>query len=783
MKLLTLALVMALFVCPVQALPSVLRVDSLLKQLKTSKADTNRVKLLIDLSTFYIRKIGSKASDLDSALLLAREAIVLSQSLEFYKGEGKSYLLVSKALREKGELQEGKSYAERAMNIFIRHGNQSMMGYGYSELTRYYSNSEADLSFKIRLNEQALTYFIMAGDKKKEADILKEQGDLHQLQENYSQSLKELQRALMLYRSINYPDVQGVYDLLGFVSTKIGDYKSGLAYGLQALKIAQVQGDTSLQLCTIYNRLGITYHSLGKSEEAHYFFKKSLSIAQKYNHIPSIVYLSGNISSILLSYGEPRQALIFLEEVALKYPPTDFESRIILSTRFMDIYSHMKRYSQAQPFCDQVLELAKKNGAGSLGMAATYQAVVRFLIASRQYEKAHKYLVINQALCQKQGLAGALASNHLQWFRLDSTLGTYHSAIAHFQRYVALRDSLLTESKNLEIAQLEIQYQSEKKDQELKLQEKNILLLTQQAKSQQKQLEQAKIIRNGTILGACMLLLLLGLGYNRYRLKQETNQLLKDKQYEINQKNRTLEQVLEEKQGLLDEKEWMLKEIHHRVRNNLQIVTSLLNSQASYLSDNVALSTIKESQHRVQAMAFIHQKLYQSDQVARVDMASYINDLAVYLRESYNLHQSIYFNLTVEPLKLDVTLAVPLGLIINEALTNALKYAFPGGRSGTISLSLYQLENTRYELTIADDGVGLPAEYEPSKSRSLGMTLIHGLSGQLGGKFSITGVSGVRISLVFKDEQLSSTYQSADYIYRWHKAYPTLKPDINEGSF
>jgi two-component sensor histidine kinase len=267
-----------------------------------------------------------------------------------------------------------------------------------------------------------------------------------------------------------------------------------------------------------------------------------------------------------------------------------------------------------------------------------------------------------------------------------------------------------------------------------------------------------------------MLVLLLGLGYNRYRLKQQSNQLLEAKQLEINQKNWSLEQVLGEKERLLEEKEWMLKEIHHRVRNNLQIVISLLNSQAAKLSDDSALSTIRESQHRVQAMALIHQKLYQSEQVARVEMASYINDLIVYLRDAYQQHGLVRFNLSVQPLELDVTLAVPLGLIINEAVTNALKYAFPGDHSGTVTLSLHPVAATTYQLDIVDDGVGLPLGYDPTRSRSLGMTLLHGLSEQLEGTLRINGPPGVNIRLTFRDEILGATYSGADHTYRWHRS-------------
>ncbi|WP_020603352.1 tetratricopeptide repeat-containing sensor histidine kinase [Spirosoma spitsbergense] len=735
----------------------VYQIDSLREQLIRSKADTNRVKLLIDLSYRYVHRPGEKASDLNWALLFARQAITLSRSLQYYKGEGRGYLITAKALREKGDWQQGKAYAGRALFLFRKYDELAQLGHVYSELTRYYSNTALDVSSKINLNRQALSLFSQTGETKKEAELLKEQGDLLQLQENYRQSLKELQRALILYRSISHPDVDQVYDLLGFVSTKIGDYKAGLAYGLQAVKTAQLRGSTDLQLCTIYNRLGTTYQALGQSGSAHICFQKSLDIALIYKHAPSIIYISCNISSLLVRSGKPRKALVFLRKIAARYPPTDFESRIILATRFMDIYRSLHQYDRAQPYFEQVIKLTQEDGAGSPGRTSTYHSVIGFLLASGQYGSAQKYLTINHQLCLEQGSAIALADNHLQRFQLDSTLGRYPSAIVNFQRYVRLRDSLFTESKNHQIAQLEIQYQTAKRDQDLKLKEKNIQLLTEHGKLQQHRLDQAQLIRNGTLAGAFLLILVLGVGYNRYRLKQKSNQLLENKQLEINQKNNSLETVLYEKDTLLEEKEWMLKEIHHRVRNNLQIVMSLLNSQAAALQDKAALSAIQESQHRVQAMALIHQKLYQSEQISRVDMTSYINDMVDYLRDSYAQPRPVSFNLSIDLLALDVTQAVPLGLIINEAITNALKYAFPDGRSGTVSLSLHQVTSGTYELTVADDGVGLPVGYAPERSRSLGMSLMYGLCEQLGALLTVTSPPGVTISLLFTDERFIMT--------------------------
>ena len=181
---------------------------------------------------------------------------------------------------------------------------------------------------------------------------------------------------------------------------------------------------------------------------------------------------------------------------------------------------------------------------------------------------------------------------------------------------------------------------------------------------------------------------------------------------------------------------------------------SLLNLQADSLQDQAALSAIQESQHRVQAMALIHQKLYQTEGIARIPMRNYIEEMVSYLHQSYRLSDGVRFLLAVDNLELDVTQAVPLGLIINEVVTNAFKYAFPNERAGTVSVSLKRLSGYDCQLVIADDGVGLPAEYKPMSNRSLGMTLLHGFSEQLDGELCIESHNGLSVRLTFAEEPL-----------------------------
>jgi two-component system, sensor histidine kinase PdtaS len=230
--------------------------------------------------------------------------------------------------------------------------------------------------------------------------------------------------------------------------------------------------------------------------------------------------------------------------------------------------------------------------------------------------------------------------------------------------------------------------------------------------------------------------------YSRYLIKQRSNATLEIKQIEINQKNNTL-------QHLVTEKEWLLKEIHHRVKNNLQTVMSLLSSQSAYLKNDAALSAIQDSQHRVHVMSLLHQKLYMSEDASAIDMRIYIHELVEYLGDAFNTGQRIRFEMLVDSVKLDVVQAVPVGLILNEAITNSLKYAFPDNREGIIKISFLNYPENNYELKVADNGIGLPENFNRNKSGSLGMSLMIGLSEDLEGNFIIENDSGTSIKISF----------------------------------
>lgn len=198
----------------------------------------------------------------------------------------------------------------------------------------------------------------------------------------------------------------------------------------------------------------------------------------------------------------------------------------------------------------------------------------------------------------------------------------------------------------------------------------------------------------------------------------------------------------------LDEKEAMVQEVHHRVKNNMQVVSSLLGLQSMYLEDDKVQNALQESQNRVQAMAMVHEKLYQSKNLSSVDMGNYMHQITQHLLKNYQLESNkIKTNIQTEKVEMDIKTASPLGLIINELITNSIKYAFPDGE-GEITLMICSVDDY-YCLTVADDGVGLPDGFQLDKTETLGLQLVNRLVRQIEGTIELAESKGTEFIIKF----------------------------------
>jgi two-component sensor histidine kinase len=276
-----------------------------------------------------------------------------------------------------------------------------------------------------------------------------------------------------------------------------------------------------------------------------------------------------------------------------------------------------------------------------------------------------------------------------------------------------LEDSVFTVDASQRIAKLETEFEVAKKENTIALQNTKL-----------KQQKNIQIF--GIVLGTVLVMFLLFL-YRTYLKNKHTNTILA-------RQNK--------------EKEFLLKEIHHRVKNNLAVVSSLLSLQSGQSNSKEVQDLMQENQNRVQSMSMIHQKLYQGENLATIEMKDYFMNLGNYTLDVFNAREKITIDYNMDKLEIDVDIAVPIGLIVNELLTNALKYAFPDGRNGKIVISLFRNEH-KLNLEVCDNGIGKSNAYSLPES-GFGTQLIQLLTIQLDGRMTQKTKEGTIVSFEFQ---------------------------------
>lgn len=757
-----------------------------LHQLLPHVSDENHVRLLLELGKSMLRTPYLQESDRKGALAFFQEAETLSDNIGNGKLLEESRCLLGIVDLLKGDWSRGQSYFNEVAEARRRAGDKAGEVRALLRLaTTVFCDSCAE---NIIVLNRALELAQQIGDQALEVVIRLEIGFKYLNGGNATRAEQEAIAALNIQKAIGYRAVYAAFKTLATQSVYYARYDYGYlsnAYYLLS-DLGQVRGDLNQKLLYIlevvddvessamrepldytYFRLGNAYWELGQYEKSMQYHRQSAEISrEKGEHIP--VGLVRRMTVSLLEQGKPNEALDLLYDIIDKRLLCSVEDKMYIARGLGACFNALRQYSKAERYYLESVAFSKQ-----LPMRFQFLAdrgIAQFYVTNARYAKAEPYLKLLLKASRQQILPNALIEVHLMRFKVDSAHQNFPAAIRHYQQYKALQDSIYNEAKSRQIAQLSIQYETAKKEQDIELQGKNIALLKEQNKAQQDQ-------RNALIGGTVLLAALLALGLNRYRLKQRVNRqlaqhqrTLQAQQQQIKQKNEHLSELitdkdlllvqkdtlLGEKDQLLTEKEWLLKEIHHRVKNNFHIVASLLEIQSSYLKNQEALSAIRDSQHRIHSMSIIHQKLYQSDTLSTIQMSEYIYELVEYLRDSYGIRDTIAFSLKIENIELDHASAITLGLILNEVITNAIKYAFAKTRNGKISISLNHISNSQLLLEIQDNGPGLPEDFSSRLGASMGMELLRGLTDDIGGHLTIESNKGTHVRIIFSYKALSS---------------------------
>jgi two-component system, sensor histidine kinase PdtaS len=649
----------------------------------------------------------------------------------------------------------GKPYFQKAIDYYHRGGDKKQeaevfYSMGFVMPRRLYPEKERYFAKAISLWQQ-----VPGHDRRFELTMRLRLASTQLWMGKLDTAEKQLKQILFEDKALGI-NQQYTYDLLGDVYDMQGYPDKAIANFLACL-VCMHQSQDTLESNYFYKRIGLCYQKLGYDDKALSYFDRAIDMpfANIEDSIEHYHALQERIN-VLVKNGRINQAFSDLQQAVRNGWPNNPAIDRFLDQSFGTCYKARKQYAPAEKYYSALTDIMERGKAEQsfISYAYAYFLLGDLYTEMRQYTKA--------AACLKKigqipfGLFSAsdLSRFYLLHFKVDSVSGNYVAALRDRNRYSELNDSIFNATKIKQLQELEVSYETRQKEQ-------SIADLQNKDKVRQAELTKANAQKRLILVASGLLLIIAVLAFVGLRQKQRSNRLLEQHQQEIDDKNFSLESLNRKQAQLLKEKEWLIREIHHRVKNNLQTTIGLLHMQSAYLSNEQAIAAIRNSQHRLQAMSLIHQRLYQSEDMTSVEMSSYITELVTFLRESFLGIDNITFDFLVEPVIFDISVAIPLGLIINEAITNAIKYAFPDGRIGNVSISLHAAAGDNFLLTIADNGVGLP-DRPAGKGNSLGLTLIAGLTDQIQGDLQMLGDKGTTILIIFKQVLLTA----ADTIQR-----------------
>lgn len=595
----------------------------------------------------------------------------------------------------------------------------------------------------------ALDFFKKNGPEKELFRTYLETGSVFFELEDRNKAIDLYQTALRLDLSrIDSNDLGDLYSNLGLAYQYISKFKEAIHYHFEGLRIERATQDTIGQAHS-FDNLGICYFELEQYDAALEEYEKGLNIYRKLNDTLHILRRTYAIGGALFGKKKYPEALVYLQRALATGKASGNQFIITGSYQVMGlIYIKQKKYKEAE----RLLRLAEKefppNGSKRMLIYIKSNLSVLYLnwgtdITENRVHHLNLAITLSKetiSITKEIDFLLLQKKSYEVIYKAYSELGRYKQAMDYTQRYITLSDSLLNAEKQEAIVEMEAKYEAEKKDLAIDLLNKGKTIVHMQLSASKKAQKNQRYIIYGLMAGV---LFISGLGiiiFRLYRQKQKAHQQLVTQNQTIVQQR--------------DENEILLKEIHHRVKNNLQIISSLLDLQSGKTTDKTSRLLTVDSQSRVKAMSLVHEMLYQHHNLAQIDINLYTDKLAAQI-QSINQAEGKDYHLDIpKGLMVDIDTAIPLGLILTELLTNAFKYAHtPSDKKSKAEISIQPGKNNLLNVKVRDNGPGLPDEQSFKAPRSLGIRLVKTLSKQLGGTLQYSFAGGACFTLQFVNEK------------------------------
>ena len=569
-----------------------------------------------------------------------------------------------------------------------------------------------DFQVALGYAKRGVTLAEKTGDKTWQPRFYEREGRMHANLTQLDSAMYFFEKALAGYSTLGDQKGQATTTFkIGWVYKRKGDIEKAMAADLRALRLMEILGDQE-GIADAYGRVSWDLYLQQRHTEALDYARKAIDICRKndFQEQLSIAYRFAADASLFLK--DLPQALDYYNQ-ALEITRAQNMGPAALSDITNcrgNALKKMARYPEARlDYQTALAEAEKANYAGGLIAALANLGEVNML--QGKYAEALPYQLKTIQLQETGGDISNLSENYGHASTIYEHLGDYQSALLYQKKALQMRDSTASLQSDAEISKLRTQYETEKKEATIAVQEQQI---------SQQQLVQWLGIGVVVLLGS-----LLFFGYRSYRIRTRSNRLLATKNAE---------------------NELLLKEIHHRVKNNLEVVSSLLALQSAQIDDPGIKDAMQEGQNRVQSIGIVHQKLYQRDNLAAIEMKDYFLHLSESILDSFGAEDRVTVECAMNQLDVDVDTAVPLGLIVNELLTNTLKYAFPDGRKGVVRIKLEKNAAGNLHLEVTDNGIGKSGA---TQGTGFGGQLVGLLTRQLNGSMREEVLDGTTVFFDF----------------------------------
>ena len=571
----------------------------------------------------------------------------------------------------------------------------------------------SDLQKALAYAKQGVQLSDKIGDKNRQPAFYEIEGRMHANLLQLDSARSFFEKAIAGYTAIDNKKGQATTLFkIAWVHKKRGEIDKAMAADLQASHLMEMLGDQQ-GIAAAYERICEDLTRQGRLKEAMNYAQRAIDICGK-NHLDDeLVYALTNAGDVAIAAGNNQQALDYFDramKLALVQKFDEVSLADFLNNRG-NALKRLARYREALRDYQTALAIAKKlNYANAISATIANLGEVNLLMGN--YKEALGYQLETVRLQEKDRDLSNITENYIHVSTIYEHLGNYKSALDYHKKALLMRDSIASVESDAAMAKMLTQYETKKKEATIASQQYEI--------SQQKKVQW---------LGAGVVFLLSGIlvfGYFSYRNRIKSNRLLAAKNAE---------------------NELLLKEIHHRVKNNLEVVSSLLALQSAQSDDANTKDAMQESQNRVQSIGIVHQRLYQGTNPGAIEMKDYFLNLSESILDSFGADKKVSIECAMEKLHLDIDTAVPLGLIVNELLTNTLKYAFPKNSNGKVLIKLEKSKDGGLHLEVSDNGVGKSGL---TKGTGFGGQLVLLLTRQLNGSMREETTNGTRVFLDFK---------------------------------